>query len=193
MSAEQNMERGAALCYENEADSETREPASPPADPPAPRAKSPPPPARPACDFCGKVDCGSPPYEGFAYLIQMTADALASRYGGPLYLVGGALKDKTPNDYDVRVIMSEADLTRLFGPDDSHEPRDPDAMTTPRKWRILREELKRSRRLARHGLPFVDFQIQGEAEAKFYEDQGKPRVRLDRAPEGFFEAGKGEG
>lgn len=144
------------------------------------------------CPYCDRADCPRPPYEEFAYRIQMTADALASRYGGPVYLVGGALSDEEPADYDIRVVMGEADLVRLFGPDDSQGPRDSNALTTPRMWRKLREELKRSRRLSSSLRVFVDFQIQSEAEAAVrYAD--KPRVRLDRATAEFFEAGKGEG
>lgn len=132
----------------------------------------------------------SPPYYVFGYQIQRLANAMAARYGAPVYLCGSALTNPKPNDYDVRVVMPEAELARMFGADDSNEPRTLDDLTAPREWRILRECLKQSRRLSRTFAKNVDFQIQSQSDAKRYEDKG--RVRLDRASEEFFEAGQGD-
>jgi hypothetical protein len=114
--------------------------------------------------------------------------ALASRYGGPLYLVGSALWEPDPHDYDIRCVMGEADLLRWFGPDsDSLD----DHFMTRREWLWLREELKRSRRLSRSLRKPIDFQLQTEATAARYADRW--RLRLDSCPPEFFEAGLGDG
>lgn len=117
------------------------------------------------------------------------ADAQASRLGGPVYLVGSALWSPAPNDYDVRVVLSEHDEERLFGGRRSDGPEIEwvdDVPIRPAWMRRYREELKQSRRMSRLFGVNVDFQFQ-TLEA-FCRNDG-PRLRLDHHPKWFFLAG----
>jgi hypothetical protein len=127
--------------------------------------------------------------EWFALSFQRLANALACRLGAPVYLVGSALTSARPGDYDVRVVLGDQDLHRLFGRgyDDVGTVS---SQWSPGRWRQGREQLKQSRRLSRMMRVNVDFQIQDYVDAERYADL--PRLRLDKAPDGFFEAGKGD-
>jgi hypothetical protein len=113
------------------------------------------------------------------------ANGLAARYGGPLYLVGSALWLSEPNDFDVRVVLSEHDADRLFGEVKPVEWID-GIPIQPQWMRILREELKQGRRAARVLGVNVDFQFQSFE--RFIRQDG-PRLRLDSHPKFFFLAG----
>ncbi len=115
-----------------------------------------------------------------------TANSLAALYGGPVYLVGSALYKENPLDYDIRIPLSEEDIVRRFGKPGKLD----DNFTWEQDWRLYYDCLKQSRRLARGLLFRVDFQIQTLRHFEAHKDM--PRLRLDSAPEGFFEAGKGE-
>lgn len=126
-----------------------------------------------------------PPAFWFLRNIRRSANAIACRLGGPVYLVGSALDVLRPADFDIRVVLTEPDLLRLFGPD---KFRNGDwADWTEREVRMGREQLKQSRRLSRRFRCNVDFQIQTEADLKRYE--GRPRLRLDTVPDETFSAG----
>ena len=116
------------------------------------------------------------------------ANSFASRYGGPLFLVGSALSMASPADYDVRVIVESEDYRRLFGEPGALSGDGEDVFTT-QTWARLREELKQSRRCSRRMRCNVDFQIQVGYQAKY---RDRPALRLDRARSDFFDAGRGE-
>ena len=133
----------------------------------------------------------SPPFgwEWFRWSFQSFANSLASRLGGPVYLVGSALHRHRPADYDVRVVLEEHDLVRLFGLADDKKRPDGQLWNT-RQWAMGREQLKQSRRLSRAMRVNVDFQIQTVHEAE--QRATRPRLRLDTASDGFFDAGLGD-
>jgi hypothetical protein len=109
----------------------------------------------------------------FALKFESTANAIAARYGAKVWLVGSALSKKNPRDYDVRVILRDEDLQRLFGAD--------------LDWGIKRDNLKQSRIYSSSMQLPLDFQLQTREVARRYSSH--PKMRLDKAPEDFFEAG----
>src|ERR1017187_3418817 len=48
-------------------------------------------------------------------MLRGWANLVASRYGRPVYLTGGALKDAIPRDLDVRVVLSKSEFEARFG------------------------------------------------------------------------------
>ena len=135
-----------------------------------------------------RIEEPRPPADWFLVNIKRSANALACRLGGPVYLVGSALDVLNPADFDVRVLLREADLLRLFG---KSMMRNGDWTDwTERDVRMGREQLKQSRRLSRRLRCNVDFQIQSEVDFKRYE--GRPRLRLDTVPLETFEVGFGD-
>lgn len=131
----------------------------------------------------------APASEWFGLSARSTANAIACRLGGPVYLCGSALSVRRPADYDVRVVLAEHDLARLFGKETQRG--DGDIFDwTERDLRRGREQLKQSRRLSRRFRCNVDFQIQTEAEHAAHE--GRPRLRLDNVPDDVLAAGLGD-
>ena len=64
----------------------------------------------------------------------------ACRLGGPVYLVGSALDVPRPADVDIRVVLADHDLDRLFG---ARKIRDDNAYGwTEHDVRLGREQLK---------------------------------------------------
>lgn len=124
----------------------------------------------------------------FRLSARTTANALACRLGGPVYLCGSALSVWRPADYDVRVVLAEHDMARLFG---RERLQGGDVFDwSERDLRRGREQLKQSRRLSRRFRCNVDFQIQTEAEHAAHE--GRPRLRLDTVPDDVLAAGMGD-
>mgnify|MGYP000691666642 CR=1 FL=1 len=128
-----------------------------------------------------------PASEWFCLSARGTANAIACRLGGPVYLTGSALTQARPADVDVRVVLADHDLARLFG---KEKPRDDVFDWSERDLRRGREQLKQSRRLSRRFRCNVDFQIQTEAEHAAHE--GRPRLRLDTVPDEALGAGLGD-
>lgn len=124
-----------------------------------------------------------PPYELFVIKFSATANSLAARYGGPVYLVGSSISSDSPRDYDIRVVVSEYDLTRLFGPGSNTHKLEPGGRVIPsaREMAMLVEQLKVSRRLSRYFGRNIDFQIELPEYAAKRAD--KPRFRLDSIPD----------
>lgn len=127
-----------------------------------------------------------PASEWFAMVARTTANAIACRLGGPVYLCGSAMTLPRPSDLDVRVVLAEHDVARLFGRDKPANIGE----WSERELRRGREQLKQSRRMSRRFRCNVDFQIQTEAEAAAYE--GRPRLRLDAVPDDVLAAGLGD-
>ena len=97
----------------------------------------------------------------------------------PVYLVGSGLGTFRlwpdygyMHDLDLRCVIRQHDVERLFGKKDVLIP-------------MLREQLKQSRRLSRVLYCRVDFQFQTSTSR--YE--GKPRERIDTMPDELFDAG----
>lgn len=133
-----------------------------------------------------------PASDWFAEVFRRNANGLAARIGGPVFLVGSALTSDTPRDLDIRVLPSDGDFARLFGAAaikpytvDGKYPCDYEDW----EWRRARENLKQSRIMSYRMNRNVDVQIQRADEAARYADS--PRLRLDSAPEAFFD-GNGE-
>lgn len=121
------------------------------------------------------------PYENFVRYFQRCANGLAMRFGGKVYLVGGAVTEPKPRDYDVRVVVSQLDFLRLFGfPAKEYRIEN---QWGEAEWNRAAENLKQSREafIYCHALDCrnVDVQIQTVAEANGHLD--KPRVRIDAA------------
>jgi hypothetical protein len=127
--------------------------------------------------------------EAFALKFRRNANSLAVRYGAPVLLVGGALVDEHPRDYDVRIVLSEEDHKRQFK-GVSGQIRDVKYLNDFEDWEWRRgyDCLKHSRVMSVRMRVCVDFQIQSEHEAQAWKDL--PSVRLDTAPDWFFKAGK---
>lgn len=129
--------------------------------------------------------------EGFALAFQGNANDLACLYGGPLYLVGSFLSSLQPGDIDIRCLLPREDLELWFGPDFDYQGVE----WPPARFRLAREELKQSRRHTRRWRRGrIDFQFQ----PALFGDDGlpiqdeRPRIRLDRVPPSYFNAGRGE-
>lgn len=131
--------------------------------------------------------------ENFAISQVKYASSLALMYGGPMYIVGSSLHKKTKeeiSDVDIRCVLNEEDLDRLFG---STEEIDERTMASTRELKIWREALKQSRRWWSN-LPLdhrvrIDFQFQTREE---FESKAKrlKTLRLDGLPDDIFDAGR---
>jgi hypothetical protein len=131
-----------------------------------------------------------PPYLDFATKFRRNANSLATFYGAKIWLVGSALFEEDPRDYDVRVFLDRTEFKRLFG-SSSLQERTVDDFTSfaAWEWKLGYENLKRSRILSWRMNYRVDFQIQSEAEARAFYGQ-KTRVRLDTSPDWVLTAGR---
>ncbi len=140
---------------------------------------------------------------GFQMRFRRNANGLALRYGAPVWLVGGALKDRKendpePRDYDVRIILTIPQMELLYGRCFTrslieHEGQRVIAFSRENlfdydewEWRRGYDGLKVSRIMSKRMLKPVDFQIQTDKEAASYKEL--PRVRLDTAPDWVFAA-----
>lgn len=130
-----------------------------------------------------------PVYDTFRLRFRRNANSLAARYGAHVLLVGGALEDESPRDYDVRIVLPDDDFRRLYGGAPGGE-RPLDAMFDFESWEWRRayDCLKQSRIMTHRMSVPVDLQIQAETEARAYE--GNPSVQLDNAPEWVLQAAK---
>lgn len=133
--------------------------------------------------------------EHFALSFRNNANHLAVQFGGPVYLVGSVLTSLSPGDVDLRCLIEREDAWALFGKDcdDVHAEWGPGRLARGR------EELKQSRRLTRRwrGYPArrFDFQFQiviwdDARTAPILDD--RPRIRLDRIPNDFFQVGRND-
>lgn len=134
-----------------------------------------------------RVPTTPPAADWLSLVMRPTANSLACRLGGPVYLCGSALTVARPADVDVRVVLAEHDIERLFG---RPKPRGDGLDWTERDLRRGREQLKQSRRLSRRFRCNVDFQIQTEDEHAAH--AGRPRLRLDTVPDDVLAAGLGD-
>lgn len=131
-----------------------------------------------------------PPYLDFATKFRRTANELAVFYGAPIWLVGSALFEEEPRDYDVRVFLDKTEWKRLFGASSLQE-RTVDDLTSYAawEWKLGYENLKRTRILSWRMNYRVDFQIQSDGcVTAFY--KSKSRIRLDTAPDWVLMAGR---
>lgn len=132
--------------------------------------------------------------EAFAHSFVGWANQYAIMFGGPLYLVGSYLVEPIPGDVDLRLQLDREHCVLYWGAD-----FDGPSWEAPRGWLARkREELKQSRRIMRAfpGRPRIDFQFQcalfSEINGEPIGHEGKPRLRLDKIPNGYFAAGKGD-
>lgn len=134
--------------------------------------------------------------EMFARCMRGFANEYAMLFGGPLYLVGSYLTASHPGDIDLRLMLDRETCVLYWGEDFGGPSWDAKPGWFARK----REELKQSRRLTRtfgRGRYRIDFQFQctlfseiSPGEPIGYE--GKPKIRVDTAPNELFAAGTGE-
>ena len=108
------------------------------------------------------------------------ANLMASRYGRPVYLVGGALKDACPRDIDVRVILSATEYEARFGSwkNWSYALTSIDGMDEQRRWHLEIAKMNKQGAGQTH-LP-IDFQVEPLPEAMKYASER--RQRLDDLP-----------
>ncbi|HEY2509508.1 MAG TPA: hypothetical protein VGI39_01510 [Polyangiaceae bacterium] len=113
-------------------------------------------------------------------MLRGWANLMASRYGRPVFLCGGALKDATPRDIDVRVVLLASEFEARFGPWRSAERvlTDVDEMDADRRWHV--EIAKMNVQGANHTHLPVDFQVQALPTAMRYLNER--RRRLDDVP-----------
>lgn len=114
--------------------------------------------------------------------LRHQANGLASMFGGPIWMVGSALRLVDPGDVDLRCVIGDHDWRRLFGLTDKLNGE-------RTRMRRYREELKQSRRLARGFGYRFDFQFQS---AETFAAKHGPRVRVDTVPDEVFTAGMGD-
>lgn len=109
------------------------------------------------------------------------ANLMASRYGRPVYLCGGALKDDCPRDIDVRVVLSATEFDARFGEwrNFAHNQTSFDAPDKGRRWHL--EIAKMNKNGASHTHLPIDFQVQPLPDAMRY--MNERRERLDDVPE----------
>ncbi len=115
-------------------------------------------------------------------MLRGWANLVASRYGRPVYLTGGGLRDALPRDIDVRVVLSRSEFEARFG---KYDPRDRngycvrlESMDDERRWHVEIAKMNKQGAGNTH-LP-VDFQVQPLLEASAYLNE--QRVRLDDVP-----------
>jgi hypothetical protein len=124
--------------------------------------------------------------EGHTYkgrMLRGWANLMASRYGRPVYLTGGALTDATPRDIDVRVVLSLSEFEARFGklrePRYSRHATDLEQMDEARRWHVEIAKMNKAGAANTH-LP-IDFQVQTAREGFGYVNE--QRQRLDDLPE----------
>jgi hypothetical protein len=108
------------------------------------------------------------------------ANLMASRYGRPVYLVGGALTDASPRDIDVRCILSATEFEARFGTwkNWSYEVTKFSCDEGQRRWHLEIAKMNKQGAGATQ-LP-IDFQVQPLPEAVAYLKER--RQRLDDLP-----------
>ncbi len=122
----------------------------------------------------------TPPYATFVLRFGSQANSLATKYGGKVWLVGGALREGNPRDYDVRIVIGDQDWLRLFR--EAYETSVCEWL--PQHWARARDNLKQSRLMSLRMCENVDVQIQHASEVEKYALEMK--VRLDSAEDEFF-------
>jgi hypothetical protein len=119
-------------------------------------------------------------------MLKGWANLVASRYGRPVYLTGGALKDAWVRDIDVRVILSKTEFEDRFGKLGTHDARHGgngyclrlEEQDAERRWHVEMAKMNKQGANNTH-LP-VDFQCQPPLEAAAYLREA--RARLDDLP-----------
>ena len=119
----------------------------------------------------------------FPFAFSGQANNLVGRYGAPIWLVGSALEKEVPRDIDLRIILADEEMQRLYGHKFPLRPETPGTFAEW-QWRRLRDNLRQSRSCGSWGGFPIDFQVQSEMEAIAYKDL--PRLRLDSAPDWVF-------
>jgi hypothetical protein len=108
------------------------------------------------------------------------SNLMASRYGRPVYLVGGALQDASPRDIDVRLVLSATEYEARFGDwrKWTYSLTSLEKADEQRRWHVEIAKMNKQGAGQTH-LP-IDFQIQPLPEAmKFVNEH---RRRLDDVP-----------
>jgi len=110
-------------------------------------------------------------------MLRGWSNLMASRFGRPVWLVGGALEHAAPRDIDVRVVVSASEFESRFGSwkDWGYSLISLDRQDEQRRWHLEMAKLNRQGAGATQ-LP-VDFQVDPLPEAMKYES--KRRRRLD--------------
>lgn len=114
-------------------------------------------------------------------MLRGWANLMASRYGRPVYLVGGALKDSVPRDIDVRCILSATEYEARFGnwKEWSYSLTSTEKSDEQRRWHVEIAKMNKQGAGSTH-LP-IDFQVQPLPEAMHYVKES--RRRLDDIPD----------
>ena len=135
------------------------------------------------------------PFELLWLQFQGTANSLAIRYGGKVYLTGSALTKKNPRDIDIRIIISQKERRRQFGEIGKYRLPDGSLVEVHRsnmdtwsqsRWKQSYEGVKSNRDAADRGYDYpFDIQIMDEAMDANFKDH--PRIRMDAMPDEWIE------
>lgn len=106
------------------------------------------------------------------------ANQMAARFGRPVYLVGSALHEPRPRDYDVRVVLSNQEFTDRYGIElDVYETSLWLPLRFPQLMTYFNDMAKMARSAAGASHLNTDFQVQPLREA--YRHKDRRRMRLD--------------
>lgn len=113
-------------------------------------------------------------------LLYRFANSIAALYGAPVYLCGSALRSDNddPRDWDIRIMLSEAEFARRFGDPVKWADEGCTGRYSRVRWRWSDECCNRSRQGFAETRLNIDLQIYPTSHARrLY--RGKKRVRID--------------
>ena len=128
----------------------------------------------------------------FLEQFQRNANGIATRYGGPVFLVGGACTGHV-NDWDIICVLSHEEMRRNFGPSYGKDGRRSlNYLFQYAEWETKKAyyELKTSRLMSKRMCLMIDFKIQSVNEARSKTYLGKPSVRCDGLEDWVFAPNK---
>lgn len=115
------------------------------------------------------------------WLLLRHANHLAEFYGGPVYLVGSALRKPNPRDYDIVVIIPDTDFFHRYGLTPKDWEKEGASGLYENRWRWAADMIKQTRRAWSHTMENVDLKIIPEwSEAARWAKE--PKFRLDTRP-----------
>lgn len=114
--------------------------------------------------------------------LRREGNNLSAFYGGRVYLVGSALLDanEQPRDWDVRVIISDAEFQRRYGDPQAWIGEGHSGKWTRIRWRWSDDCVKQSQVASAACQVLVDVQVYPDCFEGIF--TGKPRMRLDKRP-----------
>ncbi len=125
----------------------------------------------------------------FLEFFRRSANGLAIRYGGPVFLVGGACTGPA-NDWDIVCVLSHESMRRNFGESygEDGNTRTLANLYDYAEWehKLAYYEMKVNRIMSKRFGVTIDFKVQSVKEAYSSTHKGKPSIRCDSLPDHFF-------